>query len=80
MARERYNFGSPEEITAYLLTETGKTPELIAQAVTYAVEDGIVLLDNGQIFGARAWEITYDDGAFRVTHDFGYLTADGDII
>jgi hypothetical protein len=79
MAREQYTFGSPQEITAYLLTETGKTPELIAHAVTYAIEDGIVLLDDGQISGARAWEITYDDGAFHVTHDFGYLTADGEI-
>jgi predicted oxidoreductase len=80
MARELHTFGSPEEITAYLLAETGKTPEQIAQTVGWAIEDGIVLLDNGRIFGARAWEITHDHGIFRVVHEFGYLTADGEIV
>ncbi len=45
-----------------------------------AIEDGIVLLDNGKIFGFRAWEITYEDGIFHVVHEFGYLTADGEVV
>jgi len=45
-----------------------------------ATEDGIVLLDNGKIFGFRAWEITYEDGIFHVVHEFGYLTADGEVV
>ncbi len=80
MARELRTSRSPEDITAYLLADTGRTPEQIAEIVALAIEDGIVLLGNGKIFGFRAWEITYEDGIFHVVHEFGYLTADGEVV
>ena len=80
MTRELRTSRSSEDITAYLLADTGRTPEQIAEIVAWAIEDGIVLLDNGKIFGFRAWEITYEDGIFRVVHEFGYLTADGELV
>jgi hypothetical protein len=66
---------------AYLIQEAGRSPELAAEAVGIAVEDGVVLLDNGQIFGFRAREVTYDEeGTFHVVHEFGYLADGGEVI
>lgn len=80
MARERLTFTSPGDLGAYLRAQTHMTGEQLTRTITYAVEDGIVLVDNGQVFGARAWEITYDDGIFQVVHEFGYLAPHGDIV
>ncbi len=80
MAREVHRFGSRDQLTRYLIQDAGRSPELVAEAVAIAVEDGVVLLDNGKIFGFRAWEITYDGDTFRVVHEFGYLTASGEVI
>jgi len=80
MAREVRRFASREQLTSYLIQEAGRSAELAAEAVAIAVEDGVVLLDNAKIFGFRAWEITYDSGTFRVVHEFGYLTASGEVI
>ena len=45
------------------------------------MEDGVVLLGNGQIFGFRAWEVTYDgEWTFHVVHVFGYLAEGGEVI
>jgi hypothetical protein len=81
MAREVREFQSRDQLTAYVIQEAGRGPELAAEAVGIAVEDGVVLLDNGQIFGFRAWEVTYDEkGTFRVVHEFGYLAEGGEVI
>lgn len=80
MARELRTFRSPEDITAYLLADTVKTPEQIAEIIAWVIEDGIVVLDNRKVFGFRAWEITYEDGIFHVVHEFGYLTAGGEVV
>lgn len=80
MAREVHRFGSRDQLTGYLIHEAGRSPEQAAEAVAIAVEDGVVLLDNGKIFGFRAWEITFDGGIFRVVHEFGYLAEGGEVI
>jgi hypothetical protein len=80
MAREARQFGSRVQLTDYLIHEAGRSPELAAEAADIAVEDGVVLLDNGKIFGFRAWEITYDEGMFHVVHEFGYLAEGGEVI
>jgi hypothetical protein len=43
-------------------------------------EDGAVRFDSGKIFGFRAWEITYDDGIFRLMHEVGYLAEGGEVV
>jgi hypothetical protein len=80
MARETREFESPDQLTAYLIQEAGRSPELAAEAVDIVVEDGVVLLDNARIFGFMAWEITYEQGTFRVVHEFGYLAEGGEVI
>jgi hypothetical protein len=80
MARETHTFGSPEDLATYLAAATRKTPERIAEIVASVIDDGVILLDNGKIFGFRAWEITYEDETFAVVHEFGYLTADGEVV
>jgi hypothetical protein len=80
MARERFTFTSPADLAAYLHDQTSMSSEQIAGSIRAAVEDGIVLIDNAKILGARAWEITCENGTFTVVHEFGYLTADGRII
>jgi hypothetical protein len=83
MAREEHHFGTRDDITGYLVSATGSSPEQAAETVDIVMQDGVVLLDNsheGSIFAAKTWEITYDDGVFHVVHESGYLTADGRII
>lgn len=45
-----------------------------------AEKDGIALLDNGKVYDARAWEVTYEDQIFHVVYECGYLTEGGEII
>lgn len=80
MAKEFRQFTSPEQLIGYLIHEAGRSLGLAAEAADIAVEDGVVLLDNGRISGFRAWEITYDGGVFRVMHEFGYLAEGGEVI
>jgi hypothetical protein len=80
MAREARAFSSRDQLTEYLIQEAGRSPDLAVEAADIAVEDGIVLLDNGQIFGFSAWEVIYDQGTFHVVHEFGYLAEGGEVI
>jgi len=80
MARETHTFSSPEDLATYLVAATRKASEEIAEIVASVIEDGVILLDNGKIIGFQAWEITYEDETFEVVHEFGYLTADGEVV
>jgi hypothetical protein len=80
MAREHLTLASSADLAAYLHDQTSMSSEQIADSIRAASQDGIVLIDNGKILGARAWEITFENGIFSVVHEFGYLTADGRII
>jgi hypothetical protein len=80
MARENLTFTTPDALSAYLREQTLMTGEQVTATIAAAAEDGIVLVDNGKIHDARAWEITCEDGTFRVMYEHGYLTWDGRII
>jgi hypothetical protein len=80
MAREQLTFTTPAGLAGYLNEVTSMSTEMIAASIRAAVEDGIVLVDNGKIADAKAWEITCENGTFSVVYESGYLTADGRII
>lgn len=66
MAREQLTLTSPADLAVDLHDQTSMNSEQIAGSIRAAAEDRIVLIDNGKILNAHAWEITCENGTFSL--------------